>query len=43
MRYSKPFFWSEKKLISLILYPLTLLTILINFIKKKSFKKKIFN
>lgn len=40
MRYSKPFFWSEKKLISLILYPLTLLTILINFIKKKSFKKK---
>ena len=40
MKIIKPVFWSEKNFLSLLLYPLTILTFLINLIKKFSVKKK---
>ena len=40
MNIIKPVFWSEKNFLSLLLYPLTALTFLINLIKKFSVKKK---
>ena len=40
MQIKKPFFWNEKNIISFVLYPLTLITFLINFIKSFSIKKK---
>jgi len=40
MKIIKPVFWSEKNFFSLLLYPLTVLTFLINLIKKFSVKKK---
>ena len=40
MKIIKPVFWSEKNFLSLLLYPLTVLTFLINLIKKFSVKKK---
>ncbi len=40
MKIIKPVFWNEKNFVSLLLYPLTVLTFLINLIKKFSVKKK---
>ncbi len=40
MNIIKPVFWSEKNFLSLLLYPLTVLTFLINLIKKFSVNKK---
>ncbi len=40
MKIIKPVFWSEKNFLSLLFYPLTVLTFLINLIKKFSVKKK---
>ena len=40
MQIRKPLFWNEKNIISFLLYPLTLITFLINFVKKFSNKKK---
>ena len=40
MKIIKPVFWSEKNFLSLLLYPLTILTFLINLIKKFSVNKK---
>mgnify|MGYP001369833672 FL=1 len=40
MKIIKPVFWSEKNFLSLLLYPLTVLTFLINLIKKFSVNKK---
>ena len=40
MKIIKPVFWSKKNFLSLLLYPLTVLTFLINLIKKFSVKKK---
>lgn len=42
MRLIKPKFWETKNFISLLLYPLTIVTFLINLSKKFS-QKKIFN
>ena len=39
MIFMKPNFWQTKNLISLLLFPLTLITFSINFLKKFSFKK----
>ncbi len=40
MKIIKPVFWSEKNFLSLLLYPLTVLTFLVNLIKKFFVKKK---
>ncbi len=40
MKIIKPVFWNEKNFVSLLLYPLSVLTFLINLIKKFSVKKK---
>ena len=40
MQIKKPSYWNEKNIISFALYPLTLITYLINFIKSFSIKKK---
>ena len=40
MQIRKPLFWNEKNIISFLLYPLTLITFIINFVKKFSNKKK---
>lgn len=40
MKIKKPFFWSRKNFFSLILYPLSLIAYLVNYIKKKLPKKK---
>ena len=40
MYIKKPIFWNKKGIISLILLPLSFLTLLINFLKKKSKKNK---
>ncbi len=40
MYIKKPIFWNKKGIISFILLPLSFLTILINFLKKKSKKNK---
>ena len=39
MKFIRPLFWNEKSFISILLYPLSLITLLINFIKKISYKK----
>ena len=39
MKVNKPLFWNEKNLTSILLYPLSLITFLINIIKKTSDKK----
>ena len=39
MIFKKPNFWQTKNVISLLLFPLTLITFSINFLKKFSFKK----
>ena len=39
MRLIKPKFWETKNFISLILYPLSIITFLINILKKFSIKK----
>ena len=39
MKLNKPKFWETKNFISLLLYPLTIITFLINFSKKFSIKK----
>ena len=39
MIFKKPNFWQTKNFISLLLFPLTLITFSINFLKKFSFKK----
>ncbi len=40
MKIIKPVFWSKKNFLSLLLYPLTVLTFLVNLIKKFFVKKK---
>ena len=44
MKINRPLFWDQKNLISFLLYPLSLITFLINIIKKittkRSFKVK---
>ena len=40
MKFNKPLFWNEINFISILLYPLSLITLSINFIKKISYKKK---
>ena len=40
MKVNRPLFWNDINLISILLYPLCLVTFLINFIKKTSHKKK---
>ena len=40
MYIKKPIFWNKKGIISFILLPLSFLTLLINFLKKKSKKNK---
>ncbi len=42
MKLIKPFFWTEKNILSFILYPLTIFVFIFNFIKKFSIKKKFF-
>ena len=39
MKFNRPLFWNEINLISILLYPLSLITFLINIIKKISHKK----
>lgn len=39
MIFKKPNFWQTKNFVSLLLFPLTLITLIINFLKKFSFKK----
>ena len=39
MKFNKPSFWNEINLISIVLSPLSLITLLINIIKKTSYKK----
>ncbi len=39
MKINKPLFWNEINLVSIVLYPLSLITFLINIIKKASNKK----
>ena len=39
MKFNKPLFWNEINFISILLYPLSLITLLINIIKKNSYKK----
>ena len=39
MIFMKPNFWQTKNFISLLLFPLTLITFSINFLKKFNFKK----
>ncbi len=40
MKLLKPIFWRSKNIISLLIYPLSIITHIINFIKKFSSKKK---
>ena len=40
MKFNKPLFWNDINFISILLYPLSLITLSINFIKKISYKKK---
>ena len=39
MIFKKPNFWQTKNFVSTLLFPLTLITLSINFLKKFSFKK----
>ena len=39
MKFNKPLFWHEINFISILLYPLSLITLSINIIKKISYKK----
>tara|TARA_B100002051_G_scaffold255947_1_gene272033 strand:+ start:279 stop:1199 length:921 start_codon:yes stop_codon:yes gene_type:complete len=41
MKINKPLFWKNINLISILLYPLSLVTFLINIIKKKTHKKEL--
>ena len=41
MKMNKPFFWNNINLISILLYPLSLVTFFINILKKTSYKRKI--
>jgi len=40
MKIKRPLFWNNINLISILLYPLSLITLVINRIKKISYKKK---
>ena len=40
MKVNRPLFWNKINIISILLYPLSLITLLINIIKKISLKKK---
>ena len=40
MILKKPNFWQTKNFISFLLFPLTLITFIINFLKNFNFKKK---
>ena len=39
MKFNKPLFWNEINLISIILFPLSIITLLINIVKKFSYKR----
>ena len=39
MKFNKPLFWDKINLISIFLYPLSLITLFINIIKKINYKK----
>ena len=39
MQFNRPLFWNKINLLSILLYPLSLITFLINIIKKISYKK----
>ena len=41
MKINRPFFWNNINLISILLYPLSLVTFFINILKKTSYKRKI--
>ena len=34
MKLNEPFFWKDKNFISIFLFPLSLITLLVNFLKK---------
>ena len=40
MQINKPIYWSKKNIIAFILFPFTIITFIINLIKKNSSKKK---
>ncbi len=40
MKLYKPLFWNEINVISILLYPLSLITLIVNILKKISYKKK---
>lgn len=40
MKFVKPLFWQSKNFISLLLYPLSIITLTINIFKELSYKKK---
>ena len=40
MKFAKPLFWNSKNIISIILFPLSLITLIINELKKFNSKKK---
>jgi tetraacyldisaccharide 4'-kinase len=42
MKFVKPLFWQSKNFISLLLYPLSIITLTINIFKELSYKKKFF-
>ena len=42
MKFVKPLFWQSKNFISLLLYPLSIITLIINILKRLSSKKKFF-
>ena len=39
MKFNRPLFWNEINLISILLFPLSLIVFLINIVKKFSLKK----
>ena len=40
MKFVKPLFWKSKNIISIILYPLSLIVLIINMLKELNLKKK---
>ena len=40
MKFVKPLFWNSKNIISIILFPLSLITLIINELKELNLKKK---
>ena len=42
MKFVKPLFWKSKNIISIILYPLSLIVLIINELKELNLKKKFF-